>query len=534
MLRFLSIAVWLLLAQITFAQVAAPAADPKKPSRRSAISSRDTTAQTIARLDAYIAKARADWQVPGLAVAIVQGDEVLLSKGYGVLEAGSTQAVNEHTLFAIASNSKAFTAAALAMLVDEGKLQWDDHVSKYLPWLRLKDPLASNDLRVRDLLCHRSGLGTFSGDLLWWGTPYTAREVLERAVHLEPAAPFRAKYEYSNLMFIAAGEVIREVSGLSWHDFIRQRIFTPVGMNRSIVSVNDLAAKGNAATPHKSLPGGSSKPIPWMNWDAMGAAGGIISSVHDMGKWMQVQLRQGVINNSQSLFSKARSWEMWQAHMPIPISEGYRRVSPSTHFRAYGMGWSLSDYQGHKVVGHGGGYDGMYSQVMMIPEKQLGIVVLTNSMTGIGHALCYRIADAFLGAPERDWSGEGLPGFQRGLEHFQERIREATTPVVPGTSPSRPLKEYSATFRCPMYGEAKVEEEKGRLVLRLLPNPDLVADLEHLHYDTFIVRWRKEFAWFAEGTCHFVADARGRFTRMELDIPNDDLWFDELKFVRVE
>ena len=212
----------------------------------------------------------------------------------------------------------------------------------------------------------------------------------------------------------------------------------------------------------------------------------------------------------------------------------YRRVSPSTHFRAYGMGWSLSDYQGCKVVGHGGGYDGMFSQVMMIPEKQLGIVVLTNSMTGISPALCYRIADAFFGVPERDWSGENLPGFQRSLEGFQQRIVEAITPVVEGTKPSRPLQEYGATYRCPMYGDAKVEQENGRLVLRLLPNPDLVADLEHLHYDTFIVRWRKEFAWFAEGTCHFVADARGSFTRIEMDIPNDDLWFDELKFVRVE
>ncbi len=530
MIRFALIALLFALSHMAAAQ--APVA--RKAPRRGASAVKDSTAQAVARIDAYIAKARADWQAPGLAVAIVQNDKVLLSKGYGELEAGSNQPVDEHTLFAIASNSKAFTSAALAMLVDEGKLHWDDHVSQHLPWLKLKDPLASNDLRVRDLLCHRSGLGTFSGDLLWWGTPYSPREVLERAVHLDPAVPFRSGYEYSNLMFIAAGEVIREVSGMSWHDFIQQRIFKPLGMDRSVTSVSDLGSKGNVATPHKTLPDMGNRPIPWMNWDAMGAAGGIISSVHDMGKWLQVQLRQGVINDSQSLFSKTQGREMWQAHISIPVSEGSVRRFPTTHFRAYGLGWSLSDYQGYKVVGHGGGYDGMYSQVAMIPEKNLGIVVLTNSMTGVGSALTYRIMDAFLGVPERDWSNENLPGFKRSLEAFQKRIQETITPVMPGTSPSHPMAYYTGAYRCPMYGDARVELENGRLVLRLLPYADLVADLEHLHYDTFVVRWRKEFAWFGAGTCHFVADSRGRFSRMELDIPNDDLWFHELKFVRVE
>lgn len=499
---------------------------------RSAKPAQDTLSSRIARLDAYIAQARQDWQVPGLAVAIVRADKILLTKGYGVLEAGSSQLVNEHTLFAIASNSKAFTAAAMAMLVDEGKLSWDDPVRKHLPWLRLKDPVADADLRVRDLLCHRSGLGTFSGDLLWWGTPYSAREVLERAAHLDPAAPFRARYEYSNLMFIAAGEVIREVSGMSWHQFIKERIFTPLGMSRSVTSIRDLPAKGNAATPHKTLPDLRSKPIPWMNWDTMGAAGGIISSVHDMGKWLQTQLRQGQYAQGQALFSKTQSREMWQAHTPIPVSEGYSRRFPSTHFRAYGLGWSLSDYMGYKVIGHGGGYDGMYSQVMMIPEKDLAIVVLTNSMTSIGSAITYRIMDAFVGAPERDWSRENLPGFRQSLALFQQRIQDAITPAASGTQPSHPLADYTGTFICPMYGEAKVVLEDNRLALYLLPYPDLAADLEHLHYDTFVVRWRKEFAWFGEGTCHFVANARGRFTRLELDIPNDDLWFHELKFAR--
>lgn len=490
--------------------------------------------QKVAALDAYIAQARQDWKVPGLAVAIVQGDKVLLSKGYGVLQTGATQAVNEHTLFAIASNSKAFTSAALAILVDEGKLHWDDRVSQHLPWFRLRDPWASADIRVRDLLCHRSGLGTFSGDLLWWGTSYPAREVLERAALLEPAAPFRTKYEYSNLMFIAAGEVIRAVSGLSWEQFVEQRIFSPLNMSRSVTSTTDLSAKGNFATPHKTYTD-RNQPIEWMNWDVMGAAGGVISSVHDMSKWMQCQLAQGeAAPGAKVLFTKARSREMWEAHTPIPVSEGSRRRFPSTHFRAYALGWSLSDYLGHKLVGHGGGYDGMYSQVLLAPEKGLGVVVLTNSMTGVGSAITYRVMDTFLGGAQRDWSGEMLPGALAGQQAFEARIQETIAPVATGTQASQAPAAYTGLYRCPMYGDTRVELENGRLVMRLLPYPELVADLVHLHYDTYEVRWRKDFAWFGGGTAQFIPDSRGRFVRLLLDIPNDDLWFYELKLERVE
>lgn len=521
----------LLLLSFTLQLPAQPAARKKK---EAPVVAAQSLPQQIAALDAYIAKARDDWKVPGLAVAIVQGDKVLLSKGYGVLEAGSSNPVDEHSLFAIASNSKAFTSAALAMLVDEGKLQWDDRVSQHLPWFRLRDPWASADIRVRDLLCHRSGLGTFSGDLLWWGTPYSAREVLERAALLEPAVPFRAKYEYSNLMFIAAGEVIRAVSGLSWEQFTAQRIFSPLGMNRSVASTRELPAKGNVATPHKTY-SDRSQPIEWMNWDVMGAAGGVISSVSDMSKWMQCQLAQGANPpGAKALFTQARSREMWEAHTPIPVSEGSRRRFPSTHFRAYGLGWSLSDYLGYKLVGHGGGYDGMYSQVLMAPEKGLGVVVLTNSMTGIGSAITYKVMDTFLGGAGRDWSSEMLPGAMAGQQAFERRIRETITPVATGTRPSQEPPAYTGLFRCPMYGDARVELENGKLVLRLLPYPDLVADLAHLHYDTYEVRWRKDFAWFGGGTAQFIPDSKGRFVRIALDIPNDDLWFYELKLERVE
>lgn len=483
-------------------------------------------------LDAYIAKARQEWQVPGLAVAVVKDDAVLLSKGFGQKQVGGSDAVDADTLFAIASNSKAFTAAALAILVDEGKLKWDDHVRTHLPWFKLKDPFASNDIRVRDLLCHRSGLGTFSGDLLWWGTPYTPKEILERAAQLEPASPFRSSFGYSNLMFLAAGEVITAVSGKSWPEFVRERIAVPLEMKRTIFTVRDLPSMKNYAVPHKTYLD-RSQPIEWMNWDAMGAAGGVISSANDMSQWLRLQLRQGELSENRRLFSLQQSHEMWQSQTPIRLSSRTSKRFPSTHFKSYGLGWALSDYRGFKVVGHGGGYDGMYSQVLMVPEQKLGVVVLTNSMTGISEMLAYHVIDRVLGGELQDWSSDNLADFKKSRVEFNNRITKATTAVVADTKPSHPIADYTGKFRCPMYGDATVQLDGNQLVFQLAPYPALVAELKHLHYDTFEIRWKNQFAWFEGGTAHFVADAKGKFQSIELDVPNDDLWFHEIKLKRV-
>jgi CubicO group peptidase (beta-lactamase class C family) len=500
----------------------------------------DDSAIDIGQLESYIDRTMKQWKVPGLAVAVVKGDQVLLCKGFGVREVGTNKAVDQHTLFAIASNTKAFTSAGLAILVDQGKLDWDDHVDKYIPWFKMSDSLATVDLRVRDLLCHRSGLGTFSGDLLWWGTDYSTREVLERTARLELAAPFRSRYGYSNLMFLAAGKVIEAASGQAYEDFIEEQILIPLRMDRTLLSVRDLISEGNFATPHKTLTD-ASRPIAWMNWDNMAAAGGIISSVDDMSKWLRVQLAEGAMDGKKTLFSSKQSREMWQAQTVIPISESYSTQYPSTHFRAYGLGWSLADYQGRKTVGHGGGYDGMYSQVMMIPEEDLGIVVLTNSMTGIATPIVYHVVDKFLDAPTRDWSSENLKAFKKSREAFEKRVRKATTSVLAdqdpndltGRTPSHHLKDYAGKYQSKLYGGAVVEVIDDSLVLRLLPNESLVADLHHLHYDTFLVDWKNEFAWFDQGTANFVTDAMGVVQRIELSIPNDDLFFEEIDLRRV-
>jgi CubicO group peptidase (beta-lactamase class C family) len=489
--------------------------------------------QRILDLDQYVAKAQQDWQVPGLAIAVVQNDKVLLSKGYGLKRVGTSDPVDQDTLFAIASNSKAFTAAAIAILVDEQKLAWDDQVSKYLPWFKLQDEVATKEMRIRDLLCHRSGLGTFSGDLLWWGTEYQPREILERAYHLEPASSFRSNFGYSNLMFLAAGEIVSTVSGKPWTQFVRERILDPLEMNRTICSVRDLTSQDNFATPHKTTHD-QSIPIPWMNWDAMAAAGGIISSANDMSHWLRLQLRNGQLNASQRIFSEGVGHEMWQSHTPLRLPLAPSTRFPSVHFRAYGLGWSLSDYQGRKVVGHAGGYDGMNSNVLLVPEEQLGVVVLTNSLTPISNLLTYRAVDTIMGTAVKDFSQDVLEEFRKSSSEFQDRITKVTTPVAEGTMPSHPLTDFVGKYRCPMYGDATVSVENDTIVLRLHPFKMLVADLKHLHYDTFSIRWRTEFAWFNSGTAHFVADSRGKFQRIELDVPNDDLFFHEIKLTRVE
>jgi CubicO group peptidase (beta-lactamase class C family) len=485
----------------------------------------------IAQLSAALEKARQDWGVPGLSVAIVKDGQAVLAKGYGVREIGKPEPVDADTLFAIASNTKAFTAAALAMLEEEKKLGWNDRVQQHLPWLQLYDPYVSSDLRLDDLLCHRTGLKTFSGDLLWWGTAYTPEDMLRRARYLKPTGAFRAQYGYSNLMYVAAGEVVAKASGTSWVNFVSERILKPVGMSRTVTSVKDLAATGNFASPHKTTREAVTA-IPWANWDNVAAAGGLISSANDMAKWVRVQLDRGRVDDATRLFSEDSSRRMWSPQTILPLGNELRQRYPSMHFRTYGLGWGLTDYKGRLSAAHGGGYDGMVSYVLLVPEEKLGIVVLTNSLAPLPVPVANHIRDEYLGGEKKDWFGEGLEQYRKNRTEFEERIQRAITPAAEGTQPSRDLDAYTGKFTCPMYGDAIIVKEGETLVLRLLPNEQLVADLKHLHYDTWVIHWRQTFAWFADGTLQFVPDARGDFQQLRLDVPNDDLWFDEPELKR--
>src|SRR6185369_14864002 len=316
-----------------------------------------TLDEKLREIDAYAEQVMTDWKGPGMAIAIVKDDKVVFQKGYGVRELGKQDKVDENTLFAIASNTKAFTTASLAVLVDEGKLNWNDKVSKYLPDFQMYDPWVTSELTIRDIVSHRVGLDTFSGDLLWYDTTYSTDEIIRRVRYLKPVSSFRSRYGYQNLMFIAAGRVVEKVSGKPWADFVSERILKPLGMNRTTTSVRDM--KDNFAMPHNES-GGALRPLPpgYLN-DAIGAVR-LNSSVADLSKWIRLQLGRGTCEGKK-IFSEEQSWQMWQPNTMQPISEAASKNNPTRHFLAYGMGWGMYDYYGRKIINHSGGLDGMLS-----------------------------------------------------------------------------------------------------------------------------------------------------------------------------
>jgi len=493
-----------------------------------------TLEERLKEIDAYAAKAGADWRVPGFALAIVKDDRVVFVKGYGVRELGRPEPVDGDTLFAVASNTKAFTAAALATLVDEGRLKWDDPVTKHLPWFQLYDPYVTRELTVRDLLSHRSGLATFGGDLLWYETTYPREEILRRVRHLRPVHPFRGRYGYQNIMFLAAGEIVPAVTGKSWDDYVRERFFAPLGMARSNTTLRQLKASQNVASPHNEV-GGQVRVVKYSNVDAAGGAAAINSSAAEMAEWVRLQLGRGTYQGKK-IFSAAAAREMWTPQTVVSgVGESAEKFNPTVHFNLYGLGWFLSDYRGRKVVTHSGGLDGMTSRVALLPEENLGLVVLTNSETPLQSFLWYKVFDVFTGAPPRDWSAEYLARAVAAREREEAEAKRTEAGRVPDTRPSLPLSAYAGTYGGQMYGDAKVTEEQGRLVVRLVPSPNYVGDLEHWHFDTFRIKWRESVVYpYPRGWVTFVLDARGRVGEMKVDVPNPDFDFKELEFKRAD
>ena len=490
-----------------------------------------TLDEKLKEIDAYAEKTRADWNVPGIAVGIVKDDKVVFVKGYGVRELGKTERVDENTLFAIASNSKAFTTAALAILIDEKKLNWDDKVVKYLPEFQMSDPYVTSELTVRDLVSHRSGLDTFSGDLLWYETTYKADEILRRVRFLKPTSSFRSTFGYQNLMFVAAGRIVERVSGKSWSEFVRERILTPIGMTGTKASVLDYKTGDNVAVPHNES-GGTLRRLNFGNVDGAAAAAGLNSSAADMAQWIRLQLGRGKYGGKQ-IFSERQTGEMWSPNTLIAMNPFPAKEAPNQLFNAYGLGWFLNDYRGRKVVSHGGGLDGMISQTAMMPEENLGLVVLTNSETGVNTILQNKIFDVFLDAPKRDWSAERLERAKLAKTREAEADKKLVNARVVNTKSSLSLKNYAGNYADQLYGDATVAEENGKLVLRFIQSPNFVADLEHWHYDTFQIKWRPSVAYnFPRGFVTFTIDKTGATDEMKIDQPNNDFWFYELEFKR--
>ncbi|HUE20093.1 MAG TPA: serine hydrolase domain-containing protein [Bryobacteraceae bacterium] len=308
-------------------------------------------------LDEYVARAMQTFDVPGAAVAVVQNGEVALAKGYGVRRMGEPARVDEHTLFGIGSNTKAFTTAALAMLVDEGKLNWDDPVIAHLEWFQMYDPYVTHEITIRDLLTHRSGMGLGEGDLLFFPpSTYTRDEILRKLRFMKPASSFRSHYAYDNLLYLAAGQIVPTVTGQQWEDFVRERIFGPLGMTDSNTSVASYRPGDNFATPHSEVEG-KLTPLEPARIDNTAPAGAINSSASDMAKWASVQLNGGAIPGSERkrLFSERQGKEMWSPQTILPVSDPPSALAAlHTDFAAYGLGWVLREYRGHKMVGHTG------------------------------------------------------------------------------------------------------------------------------------------------------------------------------------
>jgi CubicO group peptidase (beta-lactamase class C family) len=441
----------------------------------------------------------------------------------------TSNTVDADTVFAIASNSKAFTTAALAILVDEKKLNWDDKVSRYLPEFQMYDPWVTSELTIRDLVTHRVGLDTFSGDLLWYETTYSPDEILQRLKHLKPVSSFRTKFGYQNLMFIAAGKVIEKASGKTWCGFVTERILTPLGMTRTTCSVNSLP--DNAAWPHNES-GGKLRTLHRGNVDGSYAAAALNSSVNDLSKWLRLQLGQGKFEGKQ-IFSDTQSWAMHQPYLAQQISMQASKNNPTTHFSGVAMGWFVSDYHGRKIINHSGGLDGMLSYTVLIPEENAGFVVLTNNESPSFAIMMNKIRDVLLGAPQRDYNEEAMRRVTSQKAYDEGANDKINKSRVADTRPSLALSNYAGTYGDQLYGDVTLAEENGRLVMRFLPSPNFVADLEHWHYDTFVIKWRPSVAYnFPRGFVTFTIDQNGKTDRLTVDQPNNDFWFYELDLRR--
>ena len=514
-----------------------PASRPLPPPVSTGDTARSLPAQ-LADFGAYVDSARKTFDVPGIAVAIVKDGRVVMEQGFGVRELGKADKVDARTLFAIASNTKAFTAAALQQLAGQGKLDMDDRVIEYLPWFRMSDPYVTHEMRIRDLLAHRSGLSLGAGDLLYWPpTDYTTKEVVERLAKVPIRNSFRAGYAYDNILFAVATLVIEQASGQSYADYVREHIFKPVGMDESLIDKTYLKSGMDVATGHAKADFKDLRPVPPMAWLNDPGAGGIYSSVHDMAKWMNVQLAGGVLptpgadGKPQRLFSEKSQREMWSMLTPIRINKPpVPELEPLTpDFFGYGESWFLSDYRGRKLVWHTGGWPGMVSRVTLVPELRLGVVVLTNAESGAAfNAVTYRALDAWLN-PDRktDW----VAVYDKAVRHAQAKADDSMARHEAardkGSKPSLPLAGYAGTYRDPWYGDVVVSREGGKLRMRFSRTPQLVGTMAPWQHDTFTVRW-DDRTLNADAFVTFALDEDGhvREARMKPISPLTDFSFD--------
>ena len=446
-----------------------------------------------ADIDSYVARAMKTFEVPGLSVAIVKDGKVVLAKGYGVRKLGQAAPVDENTLFGIGSNTKAFTTAALATLVDEGKISWDDPVYERLPGFQMYDPYVSHEMSIRDLLCHRSGMGLGEGDLLFWPhTTFTREEIIYRLRFMKPASSFRSHYAYDNLLYMTAGQIIPAVTGKTWEDYIRERILQPLGMKATNLSNASFKAGDDYAWPHARVDG-KLQPVEFVNLDNAAPAGSINSSAAEMAKWVMLQLNRGKFAEGEArLFSEQRSREMWSPQTILPTGNAPGPLAAlHANFAAYGLGWGLRDYHGRKLAGHTGGVEGFVSRVMLVPEENLGVVILTNAEEGGAFdSILFHALDHYFGLPATDWIAAFKAAGEQEEKEAAEVMKKQDAGRATDSKPSLPLEKYAGIYTDAWYGSATISIEKGPLLFRLDHTPSAIADLQHWQYDTFKAHWR--------------------------------------------
>jgi CubicO group peptidase (beta-lactamase class C family) len=475
---------------------------------------------TSQQIDSLVERSRRAFDVPGIAVCVIKDGKVIHSKGYGVRSLRTGQPVDENTLYGIASNSKAFTTAALGMLVDEGKLSWDDKVRKFIPEFKLFDPYVTEEFTIRDLLCHRSGLGLGAGDLMFFpdGSDFTIPDIIHNLQFLKPVTSFRSQYAYDNNLYIIAGEVVARVSGMSWEDFIQRRILGPVAMSHSAATFDRLRDTSDMIDGHSRVDG-KVQVIIRHRGQVDDAAGGIYSCISDLSKWVMLHLAHGKFGpDSTRLFSEAVLRERWAPQTILPVGG----PGPyNTHFAAYGLGFGLSDVKGYKQVSHTGGLEGMVTQITMIPELQLGIIVLTNAEEGAAFtAITNQIKDAYFGITGTDRVTEYSAGRKMQLERAKKLTDSIWKEVEAVSAPNgaggrsavaaKPVdgSVYTGIYRDAWLGAVSISMKNGRLWFDSKRSPRLTGEMLPYKGNSFIVKWNDR-SMDADAYVVFTLDERG-------------------------
>jgi len=487
---------------------------------------------TSEQIDSLAQRARRAFDVPGIAVCVIKDGKVIHSRGYGVRSLRTGEPVDENTLFGIASNSKAFTTAALGMLVDEGKLSWDDKVRKFIPEFKLFDPYVTEEFTVRDLLCHRSGLGLGAGDLMFFpdGSDFTIPDIIHNLQFLKPVTSFRSQYAYDNNLYIIAGQVVARASGMSWEDFIEKRILRPLGMSHSAATFDRLRDTSDVIDGHSRVDG-KVQVIVRHRGQVDDAAGGIYSCISDLSKWVLLHLQHGKYGpDSVRLFSEAVWRERWAPQTILPVGG----PGPyNTHFAAYGLGFGLQDVRGYKQISHTGGLEGMVTQITMIPELQLGIIVLTNAEEGGAFsAITNQIKDSYLGITGTDRVAEYAAARKAQLGRAR-RITDSIWKEVDrvagsgGSGGSGGLGDsgartgvagwsvYTGEYRDAWFGEVTIAVKNGHLWFDSKRSPRLTGEMLPYKGNSFVVKWRDR-SMDADAYVIFSLDERGKATGIKM------------------